>query len=126
MDAVAKMARRDEIELHLFGAEVLPDFARELKAAAQDLDATFHGPYTPKDLESFPMDLVVIPTMLAESYSLILDEAAGLGVPILASDAGAIPERATGGSVVLFRRGDVDKLARPWMSLLAIPGNSRP
>lgn len=111
IEAYQRMERRDEVELHLFGAEVLPDFAKELKALAKDLDVTFHGSYTPQDLETFPMDLVVVPTLLSESYSFILDEAASLGVPVVASDAGAIPERA-GDSVLLFRRGEVEELAR--------------
>jgi glycosyltransferase involved in cell wall biosynthesis len=110
LEAFQKMVHRDEAELHLFGAEVIPDFAEELKALAGGLDVTFHGPYAPEDLETFPMDLAVIPTLLSESYSFILDEAAGLGVPVLAADAGAIPERA-GGSVQLFRTGDIDDLA---------------
>ena len=79
--------------------------------APQGLDVTFHGPYKPEDLENFPMDLIVIPTLLAESYSFILDEAAALGVPVVASDSGAIRERA-GDSVLLFRKGDARGLAQ--------------
>jgi glycosyltransferase involved in cell wall biosynthesis len=110
IEAYRKMKHRDQAELHLFGGEVLPEYGKELKRMAEDLAVTFHGPYAPKDLESFPMDLVVIPTVLAESYSFILDEAAGLGVPIVASAVGAIPERATA-AVRLFKKGDVDELA---------------
>jgi glycosyltransferase involved in cell wall biosynthesis len=110
IEAFQKMQHQNEAELHLFGAEVIPDFAKKLKTLAKGSDVTFHGAYVPKDLESFPMDLVVIPTLLSESYSFILDEAAGLRVPVLAADAGAIPERA-GGSVQLFRTGDADDLA---------------
>jgi glycosyltransferase involved in cell wall biosynthesis len=110
VEAYQRMKHRDQAELHLFGGEVLPEFATELKELARDLDVTFHGPYVPEDLEKFPMDLVVLPTMLSESYSFILDEAADLGVPIVASDAGAIPERS-GASALIFRRGDVNGLA---------------
>ena len=110
VQAFRKMKGREQCELHLFGGGVLDEFTKELEKAAEGLDVTFHGAYAPKDLEAFPMDLVVLPTLLYESYSFILDEAAGLGVPIVASDAGAIPERACG-SVLLFRRGDEDDLA---------------
>jgi glycosyltransferase involved in cell wall biosynthesis len=109
IEAYAKMERRDEASLHLFGAEVLPDFAAECRDLAANLDVTFHGPYKPEDLEAFPMDLVVNPTLLAESYSFILDEAQALQVPIVASDAGALPERCTD-AVRIFRRGDVEAL----------------
>lgn len=110
LEAYKLMERRDEMELHLFGGEVLPDFAKELKAFAQGMDVAFHGPYKPEDLSNFPMDLIVIPTLLAESYSFILDEAAALSVPVVASDSGALRERA-GESVLLFRKGDAKGLA---------------
>ncbi|MFH1999659.1 MAG: glycosyltransferase, partial [Planctomycetota bacterium] len=111
IEAFLKMEHRNEVALHLFGGAVLPDFAAELKALAKGEDITFHGPYTPKDLETFPMDLVVLPTLLSESYSFILDEAVGLGVPIMASDAGAIPERC-GKSAFVFRRGNVEQMTQ--------------
>ncbi|MBU0753600.1 MAG: glycosyltransferase, partial [Planctomycetes bacterium] len=111
LEAFKKMVHKDETELHLFGGEVLPEFAEELKTFARGLDVTFHGPYVPEDLEKFPMDVVVLPTQLAESYSFILDEASDLGAPIVACEVGAIPERL-GKSGLLFRRGDVDGLAR--------------
>ena len=111
IDAFRGMKHRADAELHLFGGEVIPDFAAELKEKAAGLDVTFHGPYAPRDLEGFPMDLVVIPTLLAESYSFSLDEAAALEVPVAAADAGAIPERA-GGRVRLFRKGDMEDLRR--------------
>src|SRR6185295_19604791 len=57
-----------------------------------------------------PIDVAVLPTLARESYSFILDEAVRLGVPILASDAGALAERATG-RVALFRRNDPADLA---------------
>jgi hypothetical protein len=60
----------------------------------------------------------VIPTILSESYSFILDEAAALRVPVLASDAGAIPERA-GGSVRIFKKGDVEDMASAMDRLVA-------
>jgi len=110
LDAFIKMKNRDSTELHFFGDEVFPEFAKELKTLSQGFDVTFHGPYEPKDLETFPMDLVVIPTLLAESYCFILDEAAGLRAPILASNTGAIRERSTG-AVMLFEKGDVGALS---------------
>ncbi|MHC4941745.1 MAG: glycosyltransferase [Planctomycetota bacterium] len=110
IEAFRKMAHQDQAELHLFGGEVLPEFATQLKELARGLEVKFHGPYVPEDLEKFPMDLVVIPTLLSESYSFILDEAADLKVPIVASEAGAIPERC-GSAALLFRRGDVSGLA---------------
>jgi glycosyltransferase involved in cell wall biosynthesis len=111
IEAFLKMKHRERAELHLFGKAVLPDFFEKLQALAAGLDVTFHGAYRPKDLEAFPMDLVVIPSLVPESYSFILDEANALQAPVLAPDAGAIPERARG-AAMLYRRGDPDDLAR--------------
>jgi len=110
IEAYLKMKHQDKAELHIFGNEPLPDFADELKALAAGKDIYFHGAYKPNDLEKVKMDLIVIPTLAPETYSFILDEAAWLDRPVLASNIGAIPERARG-SAMLFRAGDVDDLA---------------
>lgn len=110
VEAFCAMKHRELADLHLFGAEVLPDFAAELKAISEGQDVFFHGPYSRGDLESFPMDVVVIPSLVPETYSFILDEAVGLGVPVLAADTGALAERASD-AVMLFRRGDAKDLA---------------
>ena len=120
LDAFKAMAHRDRAELHLFGAEVLPEFGRELRKCAEGLSVTFHGPYAPEELSAFPMDVAVIPTQLAESYSFILDEAAALGVPVVASDTGAIRERADSGTV-LVPPGDASALAGVLDGLVADP-----
>jgi len=118
--AFLEMERRPEAELHLFGAEVLPDFAERMKDLARGAAVHFHGPYRPEDLQSFPMDVIVFPTLAPESYSLILDEAAHLRVPLVASRIGALPERATE-SVALFEPGNFAELARILDSLIADP-----
>ncbi len=109
LEAYREMQWRERVELQIFGGEAVPEFAAELRGLAEGLDVTFHGSYQVQDLEAVPMDLVILPTLVPESWCFILDEAACLRVPVLAADVGAIPERATA-FVRLFKRGDVGSL----------------
>jgi glycosyltransferase involved in cell wall biosynthesis len=71
------------------------------------------GPYKHKDLaEIFKRtDLVVIPSIWEESFCYTLSEAMAHGVPVIASDAGALSERVVQGrNGYLFTVGDVDAL----------------
>lgn len=120
IQAFKEMEQNQKAELHLFGEEVIPEFANHLKSLAQGLNVTFHGPYHPKDLEAFPMDLIVIPSQAEESYSYILDEAAKLQVPVLAAEGGALPERSKG-SVRFFQRDSVKELCSGLNSLIFDP-----
>lgn len=57
------------------------------------------------------LDLLVVPSRFEESFSLVAHEALAAGVPVLASDAGALPEVVHPGSNgALFRRGSVRDL----------------
>jgi glycosyltransferase involved in cell wall biosynthesis len=91
-----------------------------VKARAGDRRVVWHGAYKPSDLSGAPVDGVVLPTLCAESYSFAADEAAALGVPILASDLGALTDRATGRHA-LFPRGDAAALAKLLAELAADP-----
>jgi glycosyltransferase involved in cell wall biosynthesis len=71
------------------------------------------GPYKHKDLaEIFKRtDLVVIPSIWEETFCYTLSEAMAHGVPVIASDAGALSERVVQGrNGYLFTVGDVDAL----------------
>ena len=85
---------RRRIGLELFGAFV-PGQAEELRAAAESLPVRFHGAYTLADLRrrAADLDLAVFPSRAEETYSLVVEEAVALGLPVLTSDRGAMPER---------------------------------
>jgi glycosyltransferase involved in cell wall biosynthesis len=84
----------------------------------------FHGEYRGSDLEGTEFDVAAIPTLYAETHSFVLDEALDLGLPVLASRFGAIPERI-GGRGFLFERGDARDLARVLGEILRDPGSLR-
>ncbi len=77
----------DLIELRLAGG---------LVDAGLDLgDVWQYGPYDATRLQAIAAecDLAVFPSLAAESYSLVVDEALRAGLPVLVSDRGAMPER---------------------------------
>ncbi|HZM01324.1 MAG TPA: glycosyltransferase, partial [Planctomycetota bacterium] len=82
-----------------------------LRGRAGGRRVVWHGRYRPEDLSGAPIDVVALPTLCAESYSFALDEAAALGVPIVASDLGALADRATP-RLLRFPRRDAAALAR--------------
>ena len=60
--------------------------------------------------------------MAAESWSFWLDEAGGLGLPVIAAAAGAVAERATG-RVALFDPARPEELAARLLELRDDPGH---
>jgi glycosyltransferase involved in cell wall biosynthesis len=116
LEAMRRLADRDArggkggVAIDLWGAFATPEYEKRLRALASGLDATFHGAYSHNDPCRTPADVAVVPTLAHETWSFWLDEAAHTGLPIVASDAGAIAERATG-RVRLVPAGDVAALA---------------
>ena len=102
----------DRVEVHLFGEAVDPDYAEQLETLARGIEVIFHGEFSHLPLEDIGrcLDLAVFPSLARESYSMVLDEAAALGLPVVVSDAGAFPERVGEGGMVV-PAGDAAALA---------------
>ena len=62
------------------------------------------------------LDLAVFPSLVPESYSMVLDEAVALGLPVVVSDAGALPERVGKGGMICAA-GDARALAEALVTL---------
>jgi glycosyltransferase involved in cell wall biosynthesis len=62
-----------------------------------------HGPYdsTAAAHPARQLDVAVFPSLCAESYGLVVEEALARGVPVVVSDRGALPERVRGGGIVV-------------------------
>ncbi|HKD99769.1 MAG TPA: glycosyltransferase [Planctomycetota bacterium] len=110
LEAVARARHRDRIEVHLYGAISSEDYGERLRALSEGLRVVFHGPYSASDLPAASFDVVVLPSLAAESYSFALDEALALGYPVVASDFGALGDRL-GKDGRRFPRGDRAALA---------------
>lgn len=67
------------------------------------------------------VDLAVFPSVVEESFGLVVAEAMAAGVPFVTSDAGALPEIAGGTRACSARRDDPEDLARVLALALAGP-----
>lgn len=119
--AAASLPASLGVVVHLFGAATDPAFESALRDSAPPDRIVFHGPYSPSDLPSFPLDAAAFPSLAHESHSFTLDEAFSLGLPLVVSDAGALPERV-GGRGLVVGAGDVQGLADALRRLAQEPG----
>jgi len=107
--AAASLPASLGVVVHLFGTAPDTGFESSLRASAPPDRVVFHGPYAPSDLSRFPLDAAAFPSLAHESHSFTLDEAFSLGLPLVVSDAGALPERV-GGRGLVVGAGDVPGL----------------
>jgi glycosyltransferase involved in cell wall biosynthesis len=110
LEAVRRARARERIRVVFFGLVVYPEYEKRLRALAEGLAVEFRGLYVAEDLEGFDADLAVFPTLAAETYGFVLDEAAALGIPAAVPDLGAMRERIGEGGFVL-PRGDAGAIA---------------
>lgn len=108
-EAAEKLAG-ESIQFHSFGN--ITD--RNFIAKAHQLGFILHGPYLVEQLPQLlaDIDLVMIPSVWHETFCLTLSEAQAMGIPVIASDVGAIAERIIDGETgFLFQAGDAENLA---------------
>ena len=120
LEAVHKLRDPSAAQVHLIGTPVDQGYEQRLRGLAQGIPVQFHGAYRPSDLEALDLDMAVLPSIASESYCFALDEALYLGLPVLVSDRGALPERI-GGAGLTFRAGDAGDLARRLQEILDAP-----
>jgi glycosyltransferase involved in cell wall biosynthesis len=110
LEAVRAMKHRDKVEVQLYGGTSDDKYGERIQQLADGLRVKFMGMFRTGDLERAVFDVVVLPSLAAESYSFALDEALAIGFPIVASDFGALGERL-GAAGRVFPRGDRAALA---------------
>jgi GT2 family glycosyltransferase/glycosyltransferase involved in cell wall biosynthesis len=120
LEAVQKLRDPSAVQVYLFGTTIEQEYEQQLRDLARDISVQFHGAYRPADLQAFDLDIAVFASITSESYSFALDEALRLGLPVLVSDRGALPER-TGKAGLTFRAGNADDLARRLQEILDKP-----
>jgi glycosyltransferase involved in cell wall biosynthesis len=124
LEAASQGSAGGRVALEAHGAFATPEYEARLRELARGLEVRFHGEYARNEPCRTPADVAVIPTLAHETWSFWLDEAARTGLPILASEAGAIAERATG-RVRLFPAGDAAALAAAIAELRDDPARRR-
>lgn len=125
IEAFLKLDRSD-LELHIHGAEspVHGDdsYKKRLRGlAGGDPRIHFRGPYGIEEVPGIlaDLDVLVAPSVWWESFCLTIREAMLAGVPVVASDHGAMREALDGEEDgLLFRPGDPEDLARVLTRLL--------
>jgi glycosyltransferase involved in cell wall biosynthesis len=120
LEALCRLRDPSTVHLHLIGGALEEEYGAQLLALARDLPVTLHGPYQPADLCALDLDVAVFASITSESYSFALDEAVRLGLPVLVSDRGALPERIGPGGLT-FQAGDAGDLARRLQEILDAP-----
>ncbi len=114
-------AEQARLRLHVFGEAFDPTYLRSLLELAEGLNVRWRGPYAPEQLEHEALDWAVIPSIAHESWSFVLDEAIGLGLPVLASRRGSLGERLQKKGL-LFEPESVEDCARALRRIVSEPG----
>ncbi len=102
---------RAKIVLTVLGRATDDALEARLAAAAMRFTLSREFEYDRARLARLPAeaDLAVFPSRAAETYSLVVDEALALGLPLLVTDRGAMGERA-GGAALVVKTGAIAEL----------------
>ncbi len=112
--------------LWIYGPASDAEYLRSI-AAYEGPKVRYMGPFHPS--RAMPVyqtfDVLVVPSLVAESFNLSALDAQASGLPVIASDIGALPERVSHGrNGILVPAGDVRALHRA-MAALEDPGEVR-
>ena len=100
-------------------------YAEQLREAAADLSVHWGGVYDRAELQSIlaAHDVLVLPVIWEETYSVVIREALQAGLPVIAARRGALPEIIEDGrNGLLFEPENAADLRRCLRRLLDEPG----
>jgi len=111
-------------ELRIYGPlDVFPAYVEGLHRAATHPGTRFMGPVAPDTVGEVlgDLDYLVVPSLWAETFGMVVQEAQFVGVPVIASRIGALQRIRDGIDGRLFEAGDVKSLRRILRELAAHP-----
>jgi glycosyltransferase involved in cell wall biosynthesis len=115
----------ENASLTIYGSERLfPEYVAEIKQIARHPNIRFAGLLDPRQVGDAlrQMDCLVVPSLWYENSPLVIQEAYGVGVPVVASRLGALPEKVEDGRTGrLFEAGNVEDLYAVLRELVAEP-----
>ncbi len=100
----------------------------DLKSEGQGLAVDFRGEYQRENLSEVlkDQDVVILPSIWPETFSLVIREANLMGLPVIASRIGAIPEAVEEGvNGFLFEPGNGEELRRAMLRFIEDPELAR-
>ncbi len=100
------------------------DYYDQLERKSTGLEAYFRGSYQREDLPELlsEQDVIVLPSIWPETFSIVIREANMLGLPVIASRIGAIPEAVEEGiNGYLFEPGNREDLQKCMLRFIEAP-----
>lgn len=121
-----KTLPKGKATLTVYGGRTLwnQGYYDRLEQQASGFDVRFRGTYQREDLPGAlnDQDVAVLPSIWPETFSIVIREANLLGLPVVASRVGAIPEAIEEGvNGLLFEPGNVEGLERCMMRFIEEP-----
>jgi glycosyltransferase involved in cell wall biosynthesis len=104
--------------------EVFPDYAARLKSLISHPDVEIMGRIANERVGEVlaDSDVMVVPSVWYENSPVVIQESRAAGVPVVASDLGALAEKVRNGvDGLLFTAGDPAALRQALLSLLTEP-----
>jgi len=117
------------VRLTIYGSDAaFPDYGRRVRTLAHHPGIHFGGPlhhqHVGMALRQF--DCLIVPSVWYENSPLVIQEAYGAGIPVIASRLGSMPEKVREGETGwLFNPGDSADLARVVRRLIDNPTRLR-
>ncbi|MDP3045860.1 MAG: glycosyltransferase family 4 protein [Chloroflexota bacterium] len=111
--------------LRIFGdTSLFPSYVGELRCLLEGTEASLEGRLESDQIGAAlaECDILVVPSLWYENSPVVIQEAFACGVPVVASDLGALPERVRDGvDAMLFKPGDPNDLRSVLMELIENP-----
>jgi glycosyltransferase involved in cell wall biosynthesis len=111
-------------ELRIYGPQqTFPEYVQQLRGLATHPGIRLLGPVAPHEVGEALVDLdyLVVPSLWAETFGMVAQEAQYVGVPVIASRIGGLQRIRDGSDGLLFEPGDVAGLRRILERLAAHP-----
>lgn len=111
IEAFNGLANTSNVGLHIWGATPSLEYLNFLRGLNRNPNTRFEGVYTDPSAVLSQLDVLVIPSIMYETYSIVAREALASGTPVIAANIGALPEAIVDGeNGLMFKAGSADDL----------------